>query len=229
MKKLIALTLLLTTVLAGAASANLVNVDFGGGPLFTGIGVAGGGTWNTYGGSGASGSLLDSTGAASGVTFDITSSFGNTDNTGGTNPTSDPATAALFEDYIRGAFNNNLTVTFSGLVPFQTYDLTIYASGATMGTGAAFSANFPGATTGADRGAFVLGDNYLRHDVTADSMGMIAVTAAPTNGDGAVFNGLQISTVPEPSTWVLTLGGLGAVVFLQRFGMRRKQSEAGVQ
>ena len=166
-------------------------MDFGGGPVFTGVGVQGGGTWNSYNGFGGSGALLDSTGAASPITFDITSSFGNTDNTGGTNPTTNPATAALFEDYIRGAFSNNLTVTFSGLVPLQTYDLTIYASGATTSTGAVFSANFPGSTTGADRLAFVLGDNYMRHNVTADSMGMISVIAAPTNGDGAVFNGLQ--------------------------------------
>ena len=218
MKKIIALTAILAAALAVTSRAQLVNVDFGGGPLFTGTGVAGGGTWNTYGGSGASGSLVDSTGAASGITFDIASSFGNTDNTGGTNPTTNPATAALFEDFIRGAFNNNLTVTFSGLVPLQTYDLTIYASGATTGTGAAFvSSNFLGTTTGADRGAFVLGDNYMRHNVTADAMGMVAVVASPTNGDGAVFNGLQIAAVPEPSTWaLLSAGGAGLLGLTSR-------------
>jgi len=104
------------------------------------------------------------------------------------------------------------TLTLTGLVPDQPYDLYLYA-------GSAAALTFGGTTLdtadGADISSYSLGGDYQKFTVTADGLGTISGTWATAGADEySVLNGLQIAPhiapppVPEPSTLALLAAAL---------------------
>lgn len=233
---------LVTLAAISSSQSALVSVNFTGGTGETAsslVGPAGGmGTsWNQFNGPNSSGTLVDSTGAAS--TIAINSNFGLPN-------TFDSPVIDL--TMLRGSMTNfgkgvdDTSVTISGLTIGGIYDVSLvtlrnqpFSSGTPMGTeqyvGWWSTTN---TTTSSSnqlvdaRGAavntttFVDGYNYVRFgNVVANGGGNIVFTgvAGPLldgsdNNYRLGLNGLQINQVPEPGS--LALLALGGLVGLRR-------------
>jgi hypothetical protein len=138
-------------------------------------------------------------------------------------------------------YNGSASFTVSGLTA-GTYDLIVYAVNDTAGqpatfsdgttsfsfsddTGPDFAANnqYNPATNTTATAAAAEGDtaNYAEFDdLTVGAGGSITLTSTqltPSGVGGGDFNGFQlIEQTPEPSTYALMLGGLGALVLALR-------------
>jgi hypothetical protein len=192
------------------AQATLINIDMvTRGHNYTGSAVAGGGTWNEYdvpGTGGAAIPLVDANSAATAVTFSLSGYEGGdmlSDTFMGQYAYINPGGAAA-------------TFTLSGLGHSAQYALYLYGAAANNANcNTIFTANGVTQTTTGDGyyGSFVEGSNYVRLLVTANGSGTITGTFQPEpSTDSAtyygLFNGLQIESVPEPSTLMLLATGL---------------------
>lgn len=142
---------------------------------------------------------------------------------GGTSPSND-----LLRDFAIATGGGTSFFTISGLSAGGVYNIYLYGiNGGYNSRGTSFTINsttLSTVNTEANGATFTLGDNYvLFSNVTASLSGDIsgswtansAVSGSyGVNNEGS-FNGLQIVSVPEPSTWALLALGLGALVLLR--------------
>jgi hypothetical protein len=222
-----ALALAVTVGTTSAGSALLISADFGNGfaggsqALFSGVepkaaaldpafGAAD--VWNdlTTGPAGvvtdpSFGSLLDSTGAATGVTFSIT---GTLDSYNGVSATASSLTRDYFYWNASLGISTTLAWTLSGLVPGASYRLVFY--GANTDVERSFALGIDGAgIVGAVPTASGSDPDPLYVVVTAGAGGVISGTAAADPAFEADWAGFQIASIPEPSTGLLVAGCLG--------------------
>ena len=228
---------------SAAMSAVVVNADFsrdisgsnpnpGGNPapvLYTSTGPAPdtGTTWNDLQvpltGAGSSvpaghvfSTLNASDGSSTGVSITLTGGFYRSFNSGSAAP---GTVAALQNDRVFSRNGDIATLTITGLNTTDTHDIYLIGSGD-------FNTNFTiGATTknvdgGSHDGDWTLGDEYTSFTGLTTGTGSIVITIqdgiAPINTFG-VISGLQIVSVPEPSsTTLLGLGGLGVLLRRRR-------------
>ncbi|MCA9239787.1 MAG: PEP-CTERM sorting domain-containing protein [Planctomycetales bacterium] len=162
--------------------------------------------------------LVDSSGAATGLTatFDAGGAFAVSDNAGNLGNIATDA-VGLMRDYLI-AFNdpNPRYVTISGLNPGQQVELFLYGEGDNTSNDRStlFNANgVIGSTTGDAGGApLTLGSDYVKlTGVFADGAGDVTILYSPNGTPEGPFNGLQLTTVPEPAgVALLALAGLAA-------------------
>lgn len=217
----------------GSASAATVNIDFGatgavGGNPESGTSVEGGMVWNAIEGvNGAdlaagttdlSGALVDSTGGASTVGLSMAWS-----NQAGLDFSRfwDLHPADRDGDYVSlrgdnsGLFN---TFTLTGLTPSASYDVTVYANGATDFRIGGTEVEVIGATN-----ASAVNDSvaYTFSGVAADGSGEIALDWGHISTDRGAnawtsmtsMSVSDVASVPEPSsTALLGLGGLALIL-----------------
>jgi len=240
---------LLSASAARADFVGLLNVDFGeASPTFNGaasvtysgpavIGSAGD-IWNGpevlfhAGGHVSVGplSMVDSTGASTGVTlgYTVTGAYKGTSVFG-------PPLDDLMTDYIYNRNDTGLpgSVTLSGLTPGGAYDLYLYSAGDSpknttfiVGTDTAIvSTESPNAPTS----TFTSGVNYVKLSTTADPSGNLNIlfkSTLPNDLDG-VLNGLQLfasgeaSPAPLPNVFVAGVAGLGLAYPARRWLKKR--------
>ncbi len=218
MKKLI----LLAALAAGPASAGTVYIQFTSGTAQTGPAALPGGanaTWQTFSVNPSDSDLpvYDIDDNPTGYTL----SYVSTQNyTGGCCGGFGSAYDNLADGYLSDHGGTD-TVTFNGLQPGQSFELYLYSErdcGCSSGT---FSVNGSASQTTSTGlpDAFVLGENYLVFNGTANSGGQITIDYAPSPGSGeGEINGLQLVTTgaPEPGAAYLAFGGM-ALLFAVRF------------
>ena len=207
-----------------AAANPIVSVQFSTGPAQTGAAVIGsaGDVWNempggayaefTTGVQSTPVALLDTAGNVSGVdvtysddgVYSLPPQFLN-----GFNGT---AWQSLMGGVLYGLNLDQGTVTLTGLVPDESYQLYLYtqADSAAEGRVVSVSVNGLAATSApgsASASSFILGQNYLALTPAADASGTMVIQFSGVAGQGVVkagegdFNGFQLTAVPEPSTW----------------------------
>ncbi len=228
--------LLIGSVIASSsANAALVNVNFNGfipttAPVptessLTGVGGLGLNTsWNQYAAVDSSGTMVDSSGANTTMTVD-------TDFTEGRSHT---ANISIFESSLQGSGGggrgSTYTTTIAGLDNGGLYDIWVYsyadgtgregslADWATTNTTTTVGTQEIDSLAGGAGDTFTYGTNYvLFENVEATAGGVIVVTGTGRVTTGtdrrAVLSGLQIQSVPEPSTTALLgLGGLALIL-----------------
>jgi hypothetical protein len=198
---------------ASPTTATLINVDFNSsGPgtsvgTFSGTGVLGGGTWNGVAVNQnaqalASTALLDSAGAASGISVAIPAYQG------AWNLADQPASSwkPLLGDwvYLTAAGQSSATIILSGLGSSTAWDLVFYAANG-IGEGSDFTigAITQQTTDSSSIGStLTAGDEYVVfNNVVSDGSGTISI-GWNNYGTASALNGLQIQAVPEPSSTV---------------------------
>ena len=201
-------------------STGLINVDFNtsSSPTYTGPAVLGiaGDKWNSINGLSTLGgpfNLVDSANNATALTlsYSNTKGFFNAGNSIAYTGTE----IDLMGDYMYVNGGGTATVSLSGLTPNGRYNLVLYSIGNGAGNldtdftvgGVTKVANNPqGNTVG-----FVENQDYVRFVTSADLLGKISIdfigTLGNTGNRAGNLNGLQLSTVPEASTLVLSLAG----------------------
>ena len=228
-----------------ALAGTLINVDIDGRSLnqqtipgdMTGAAAVGsaGDQWNTYLvdclnntppiNPGVSGNLVDSNGAMTSVTFDLSTGTGDT--------TADSVRAGngLLDDYIYLGPNygvSSITFSFQGLVIGNQYDLYLYGA-----AGAQSASTYPvtftvggvektlNSTTGFD-GTFVENREYvLFSGVTADGSASISGSLSSPTDFYSVMCGAQIAAaIPEPCSMAFLITGVIALLVSSR-GKRR--------
>ena len=218
----------------GLANATLINVDFG--PTTDGGGTFTSGQGETYMGPGAvvgsagdkwnvtgltSGvSLYDSANQSTGITLSTTGGLGE--------GTSAAGSAFSSSSYYKLAWDNvlviastPLTVTLSG-VAAGNYDLYLYAIPPIDGEDRVgnYSANGKSVTIGPNNSAstFGAGTNYgILQNVVVGSDHLLTLSVVATGGGETDFNGFQLQSVPEPSSFVLLgVGLLGLLAYAWR-------------
>jgi len=222
----------------GAARAQLllVDVDFKHAgasiPAQTGAAVIGsaGDSWNAVnvdnsGTSGSASNLLSVAGNTTSIGTSFTYTSGGFNDSNGT--TMDAATTPLMEDYFYSYVNQGTgaapTLTFTGLSAYtgDPYEIVLYASGDSAGQGGTYTLT-ENAVTGLTLSTTAtnrmisggVGDAYQVFTGTILG-GDITLTGAYANSSQfAPINGFQLEVVPEPSTWVMVLSGLGALAFV---------------
>jgi len=221
----------------GAISAHsaLIDVNFYsagyGGSTASGAAVVGGASdiWNGIAGDNGSGSgisLVDANGNTTSVTLSYDTSGGSAITSVAQNTQPNPS---LMNDYLFNNTGGDITVTLQGLVASTPYDLYVYLASNDGGSGARaaeVTANSVFASaTGDPQASFIPGQNYILLAATSDASGTINITesdSAGVNFSGEVdMNGLQISSVPEPTTLsLLAISGLGLILFARRSARR---------
>jgi hypothetical protein len=213
--------------LGSSAHAVLVDVQFLGdqgeftGTQYTGAAVIGTDTdfWNATSAASASMALNGVDNAASGISLNFTSSnqWGNLGS-----GFSSTTYANLMAGYLCAVDPDTYHIAFSGLAPNASYELYIYTQGDSGGDGRVLDVSVNGAadviTSPGDAALdhFVAGTNYLHITGTADLSGVVDIayrSAVGATGE-ADINGVQLSTVPEPSS--LALFGVGALACMRR-------------
>jgi hypothetical protein len=217
------------------AAAGLINIDFnstsgfGASGTYSGPAVLGGtgDVWNAVTGSSPDAaartnlSLVTSTGAPSGAALSFSGQTGFFDD-GSTGIlagifASTPY-AALMDDYLYVNPASTVTVSFTGLVPGDTYRLILYSSANNPGREITFAVNGVTGTVQdfSSDTSFAIGLNYADFTTTANASGQLIFTVAsgPYLDEGDL-NGIQLqnTTVPEPSVLVMSsilLGAFGA-------------------
>ena len=213
------LTSLLCVALLAAASAAqaapLIDVQFSNDPsrAQSGAAVVGsaGDTWNTFAtGHAGSGSLVDTTNTASGVSLSFAAS-----NFWGADPSyfqfAGQPDANLMQGYLVGyAGQPDIALSFSGLAAGQEYGFWVYTQGDDNSRGRSISLSANGGAaaiaTQTNTGSFLLGDNYVYLTAVADHNGDVEIFGHDLVGE-ANINGVQLTAVPEPSEMALLLAG----------------------
>ena len=127
------------------------------------------------------------------------------------------------------------TYTLSGLTAGATYNIALYAEdlGGRSGDNATtFTVNSTNYSVGpangggafeqqSPTGTFSPGNTQVVRGITANSSGDIVVTSTGPGGYQEI-NGISVESAPEPGTWALLLGGVGALFGLQT--LRRRVS-----
>ncbi len=223
---------LLTFVTLLPVSGTLVNVDFNSsGPdtsvgTFSGTGVLGDGTWNAItaaqsGQSLGATSLLDSTGAASGIQVSIPSYQGAWNLASQTASSWKP----LLGDWIYlNTESSTATITLSGLGASTRWNLVFYgANGNARGSDFTIDAITKRTTDSGGFGTTLTeGDEYIQFDnILSDGSGNISI-GWENYGVAAPLNGFQIVSVPEVST--LSMFALIGVSCMMVYYRRPKRS-----
>jgi hypothetical protein len=232
----------LAVVLSPAASAGLINVQFGctagascvgsgvSSTVQTGAAVIGnaGDVWNLVSGDSGLGTtgtnvpLVDATGTATSATVSWTSLLAYI--TPAVDGFDSTPQANLMDGYIVNKTGGD-SITIAGLIPGADYSLYVITQSDQYsgGRSSAFSVNggptvFT-APTNPTLGTFVNGQNYESFDTLADLSGTITILYS-NNGDEADVNGFQLFTTadaaPEPGGIGLAIGGLSCMVGLWR-------------
>lgn len=224
--------LLTTLALFGAVSASyatvIVNVDFNegwffaAGPTTSGSAVLGsvGDVWNGIGnqpGFDATGlSLVDTAGAASGVTLSFTAE-------GGWNEDPKPFASDLLRDYISDYEADTAATSgfsFAGLTPNSPFNLVVYVNAHNAGSrriSITVDGNTQLSNVNTTPSSFVLNDNYmLFSNVMSNGSGVLSGTFTGIGGEGSI-HGMQLA-IPEPSTYAAIAGALalGLVAWRRR-------------
>lgn len=234
-RKKIAATVAGCVLASMPAHAGLVNVDFnsigGSSGTYNGAAVLGrvGDTWNTLSGNSfgdtaaRSGiALSGSDGTSSGVTISFSGQDGFYDvgDCGignGCGVFSFSQYKSLMDDYVYTS--GTVTVSISGLVFDGAYRVILYSASNHTGRDTVFNVNGSTKTVVTPDTNFVDGDGYADFTTQADNSGNLSFTFTHgQNGEGNL-NGIQIQSIPEPTTFALM--GLGLAV-MRRKPMRRK-------
>ena len=233
------IALAVASVIASSATATLINVDFNSsGPgtsvgTFAGTGILGGGTWNgvTVNQNAqalATTSLLDSTGAASGISVTIPAYQG------AWNFASQPPSSwkPLMGDYlyVTAAGQSTATINLSGLGSSTAWDLVFYsASGQGEGSNFTIGATTKQTTDSGGIGAtLTVGDEYVVfNNIVSSGSGTISIAWENYGTPGSVLNGLQIQSVPEPSSVFLVSSAALCGAAACRVRSRSRASRAG--
>jgi hypothetical protein len=173
-------------------------------------------------------SLNFTTGAASGVTLQLTGSFSTGTSGGANGPNS-----TLTQDFlaVTGATANTGTVTLAGLTGGQQYSLYLYNGSTSIGritdfsvtggaNGSVNNIGTPGAVLWTPATAIIPG-NYVQLNGTATGGGQLVIqfmNRAASEGD---FAGFQIRAIPEPSTYALLVTGAAALLIVAYRARRR--------
>ena len=218
LKTLAAVSFLAAVLATGASAANaatVVDVQFSrdAGLQQTGAAVIGsaGDTWNDFLGNVGSGSLVDATGAASGISLSFSAALVYESDPGFTAFTGTPW-ANLMQGYLVDYdWSNGIDLKFSGLVPGQAYGFWIYTQGDNNSDQRQLNLSANGgavqlAQQASGDNTFVLGRNYTYLTSFADSDGVVDIFARDLNGE-ANINGVQLMAVPESSSLALMLAG----------------------
>lgn len=222
--------LALATFAPLAASAQVIFIDFGGGgPSVETTEV--GKSWNNVTGVNTmtvSASLLDyDTNVASGLSYQITDAFQQTNGTG------DQLTVGEFpvnstRDSFIGSDSNPLgQITFTGFDPGKQYTFTFLSSrdGVSNDRTTLFTLTGANVNSVAINAALATPETDSIFSITPSVSGsfVLDVTKGSSNDDGSGFfylNALKIevSTIPEPSAAAMLLGGsaLGLCVLRRR-------------
>jgi Family of unknown function (DUF6288)/PA14 domain/Bacterial Ig domain len=183
-------------------SPKVVNVDFGSGGVYAGVGVApdAGTTWNNPGPSATNVPLLDSSGAATAVSLSLAGSLFEY--------SAGPAANDLLIDYLYA--NNSwgpeyafATVNLSGLTPDAAFDIYCYGQGDnatqnTLFTLAAANGGASAASPESDRS--VMANTYVKLSGTADGSGNISFTFTSPDSNFYALNGFQLVINPVDAT-----------------------------
>jgi hypothetical protein len=214
---------------SAAHAASLIDVQFSNGasPAQSGAAVVGasGDTWNNFvTGHAGSGSLVDTTNTASGVSLSFSANnFWE----------SDPAyfrfagqpAANLMQGYLVGyGGQSDIALSFTGLTAGQEYSFWVYTQGDDNSRGRSISLSANGGAaaiaTQTNAGSFMLGDNYVYLTAVADPDGDVEIFGRDLVGE-ANINGVQLMAVPEPSEIVLLMAG---GLLLAGAAVRRKRA-----
>jgi hypothetical protein len=132
----------------------------------------------------------------------------------------------LLADYLYVYTGATVTFTISGLTAGASYDFYFYSvAGGSNTTDRSADFTFNGTTrnvTGRNVASFTEGTNYLRFSVTPSGTSLSGSFAVAAGNSEAELNGIQIvqlTAVPEPSTYAATAGALalaGAIVVRRR-------------
>ena len=219
---------------AGAASAQLLGVQLGSNPGYTGVGKLGE-SFVPSAGPG-SGNQSRTTPLGSGVIFTISNpGAGNNYAESETSAANTLANNLFTSDNVIFNPGNSLTFTFTGLTAGSTYNLALYAGdlGDRKGDDRVnLTVNGTAVTpVGAVYGnnAFILNTatiqgNYEIVPAIANVSGAITIVGSDAGPSGyAEIAGFGIQSVPEPSSWVASLlGGFAVLVGVNR--MRRRHA-----
>ncbi len=116
------------------------------------------------------------------------------------------------------------TLIIGNLTPNALYNVYVYGTNGASGAGGAFSINGSATETtsgGPGTGPFTTyanGSDYVVFDkVKADASGNLVLTAGPSTINIGILNGVQVESVPEPtSVGALALSGLGLLARRRR-------------
>jgi hypothetical protein len=219
---------LLALAASTAGAASLIDVQFSNDTSHaqTGAAVTGkaGDTWNNFTtGHAGSGSLLDTSGAATGVSLSFMAGTFWESDAGYTKFTGTPD-ADLMQGYLVGyTGDTGIELTLSGLTAGHEYGFWVYTQGDNNSKDRSISIVANGGTpvvsTQSLGSTFVQGDNYVYFTTFADSHGDLDITGLSLAGE-ANINGFQLTAVPEPSEMVLMSAGLA---FLAGAAVRRSR------
>lgn len=216
------------------AMAATINVDFDpqGGANFTGTAVApdAGTVWNSVNpgplltANFTTGPLVNSTNGTSTVSLTLNNSFSY-----GGGPVGQLA-PNLLRDFVYSYNANPASFEISGLASGGLYDLYLYSQygGEPLSSGYVVTFTIPGAgnqtatysTTNSP--SFGQNLNYVKFSSVAASVGgnITGTFINPVANQAGVFNGFQITAVPEPGT--LSMLGLSAIAGLALLRRRRR-------
>lgn len=218
---------LAATALAGAVSADNWNIG-----TYTSGDAANGSTLLTYSQSG----LVDSNDNSTGISFTVT---GFTAYYQGNSAMSTNNAYLLYPVFFdrKGAAGSSATLTVSGLNSTDTYDLYVYVNQAAYdantthesatvslegGPSYAVAAD-PTLTAFTPLSATNSDGNYVEFtNLTGSTLQAVNITQSDVGFSG--FQLVDLGAIPEPSTWGLFFGGLGALVAGQSLRRRARFS-----
>lgn len=179
------------------------------------------------GATGSNISLVDSLNASTGITLTVTDLFQAANTNGTTTPTTGVA-AFNFSNLSRDSLyvqTGNLTAgfNFSGFKSGFTYRFTMFASRAGVSDNRSAAYTLTGAMTqtvtldASNNTSNVVATGFLAPNGSNNiSFSMARATSNNNTSGFAYLGGMQIEEIPEPSTYLMLLGGTGALALLRR-------------